>query len=168
MSEPIVASNCFLIDQPTSSAWLARKMRKIGVGLWNGYGGKQEPGQTIVECTVDEIFVETDGAVIVEPADLVYVANIEFYNACRSVFDVHIFLAWKFRGTPRKSKEMGDPQLFPFAEIPYHEMMPADRLWLPRVLKGEKIIGQVCYSDDMSRVISSQFSSLDILQLPKS
>ena len=57
---------------------LARKVKKIGAGMWNGYGGKSEPSdQSLRHTACRELYEESGMGIIVEPEDLVEVANYD-------------------------------------------------------------------------------------------
>ena len=48
------------------------------------------------------------------------------------------FVSSNFEGTPARTAE-ADPFWCRIDEIPYDEMWENDRIWLPRVLRGERI-----------------------------
>ncbi|MGC8647813.1 MAG: NUDIX domain-containing protein, partial [Candidatus Micrarchaeia archaeon] len=43
---------CYIVD--SSRILLAMKKRGFGMGLWNGYGGKQMPGESLEETAKRE------------------------------------------------------------------------------------------------------------------
>ncbi|MEK7542897.1 MAG: hypothetical protein AAB503_01145 [Patescibacteria group bacterium] len=53
---------------------------------------------------------------------------------------------------------MGKPKWFSFDEIPYAEMWPDDALWLPKVLKGEKVKASVYFKDTKGSVEKIEFA----------
>lgn len=128
---------------------LARKLHKIGQGLWNGYGGKVEPGESVVTCAVRE--VSTECGIQLDPRDLEEVGRMDcttYADASRAcklfTMQVTIFLAHpKEKPLAKVSEEMGEPEWFPFDALPLEEMIPADQHWVPRVLAGEKIYASV-------------------------
>ena len=54
-------------------------------------------------------------------------------------FEVDLFLIEDFKWNPTETEEMR-PQWFDIEEIPYNKMWKDDKIWLPRVLKGESWI----------------------------
>ena len=44
-----------------------------------------------------------------------------------------------------QTKEMIDPRWYKIDNLPFDQMMLADRYWLPQVLSGKKIIAKVEY-----------------------
>ena len=57
---------------------LARKVRKVGVGRWNGFGGGIENGETVEDCAIRELYEEC--GVTAEKSSLNKVGVIDFYN----------------------------------------------------------------------------------------
>lgn len=127
---------------------------------WNGYGGKQELNETILETAVRELWQES--GVCGHKEDLELVARIHFFwpgnESTTSDMVVYFFMLSKFEGVPQEGIEMGTPQFFTEDEIHELQMMPADKLFLPVLLRGEKITwnvylgkttedGFVCFED---------------------
>ena len=113
---------------------------------WNGYGGKQEAGETIQETAVREL--QQESGVICSEDDLDLVARINFFWPRNETpipdMEVFVFFCVKFDGVPQEGeREMGAPYFFTPNEIPYDQMMPADKLFLPRLLAGEKLTWDV-------------------------
>lgn len=138
---------------------LAKKLRGFGVGNWNGYGGRVEEGESVLEAAIREIYEETGNQVNVSPLDLNQVAVLNFhFSGDSEVREVHVFVADHWEGEPQESEEMGEPSWFAATDLPAIEaqMWPADRLWLPAVLNGRSIYGVFIYSADGSRVAEHQ------------
>ena len=122
----------FLVSPLT--VWLAPKKRKLGVGLLNGYGGKVEDGETIIQCAIRETGKES--TTIITPADMVHITVIDFFNEDLHTFRGHIFLATRWVGIPCESEEMGPPEEFRRNNLPLNKMLPGDAFWVPEVMKG--------------------------------
>lgn len=140
------ATLCFL--KRGNDIILAKKKKSIGKGCWNGYGGGIKPGETPRDSVVREMAEETkreneDLGVVIDPGDLEKIAEIDFYNVKSDggnfVCKVHVYLAEKWKGHPKESDEMSEPEWFEIDNLPLEEMMPADRKWLPPALSGKKI-----------------------------
>jgi len=54
---------------------------------------------------------------------------------------------------------MQNPTWFPISEIPYDEMLPADKDIIKRVFEEDTFIGKVRFNKDMSQVIESYFDN---------
>lgn len=126
---------------------LARKMKKIGVGLWNGWGGGQEEGETIRQAARREFQEESGCEASLD--DFEYVGKVTFHNqkpdGRKLDVEVHMFLLKKWEGEPQGSSEMSDPTWFPLNSLPFSGMMASDKDWLPQVISGEYIEGEVWY-----------------------
>lgn len=129
---------------------LALKTKKIGMGRWNGYGGGIEPGENAKIAAVRELKEETgekepgdDKGIIALPEDLEKIALVDFHNTKSDgstfVLRGHIYLVHKWTGELKETEEMINPTWFNIDQIPYEQMMPADKDILPFALSGKKI-----------------------------
>lgn len=126
---------------------LAKKTRKIGAGCWNGYGGGIEIGETIIGSAGRELFDESEVETI--PENFEKVAIMDYHNTntdgtsfiCR----VHFYIVRDWKGEPKESDEMANPKYFDVDNLPFDDMMPADRLLFPLIFSGKKIIGSAKY-----------------------
>ncbi len=149
----IVSTLLFL--RKTDQILLAMKKRGVGEGKWNGIGGKVVAGETIEAATVRECQEEIG----VTPTDLVKVAELEFFIPHLDYHTlVHTFSTASWEGEPTETEEMA-PQWSKIDAIPYNRMWSDDRLWLPKVLAGEKIKGYFEF-DEHERVTKSSIEEL--------
>jgi hypothetical protein len=83
------------------------------------------------------------------------VAVLSFYYLERPNFnqDVHVFLVNEWEGEPKESEEMA-PKWFKKNKIPFSQMWPDDKFWLPKVLEGKKLRGTFIFKN--GEVISEQ------------
>lgn len=125
---------------------LARKKRGFGTGRVVGVGGGLEPGETALDAAIREAQEEVG----VTPLGAREVATLRFRFPHRPAWDleVAVFLAERWRGEPRESDEVA-PAWYPVATPPYDEMWPDARLWLPRVLAGERFSASFAYGADL-------------------
>ena len=115
------------------------KKKGFGLGKWNGVGGKLDfnrGDKDIFDTAIREIKEEIG----VKIKDIEKVAILSFYFPYQSEWnqDVHVFLAKNWKGEPKETDEM-KPKWFKIKEIPFDEMWPDDKFWLPKILKGEKL-----------------------------
>lgn len=135
------ATICFLIKG--DKVLLGMKKRGFGVGWWNGIGGKAEDNESIEEAAKREAREEIQ----VELDSLEKVAELHFYFVGKNEKDWlgHVFLVTKWKGRPKETEEM-KPKWFKKKEIPYNKMWDADHLWIPKVLKGEKLKAKIGFN----------------------
>ena len=73
------------------------------------------------------------------------------------------YIAYAFIGEAKSTDEMRCPTWFDIDHIPYDEMLPADRDFLPQIIanieqKSKSIItGKLIFSKDMSLVLNSEY-----------
>eukprot|EP00949_MAST-11_sp_MAST-11-sp1_P004280 g4280.t1 len=130
-------------------ALLGMKKRGFGVGKWNGFGGKVEPGETIFDGAMREIQEECG----VTPTDMTLCGVLSFDypdKSCRDLL-VHVYRASAFTGAIQESEEMR-PQWFPIDKIPYKEMWEDDYLWWPLLLEKKNFTGTFTFKDTYTMV----------------
>lgn len=158
-----VLSLVFVLDESDKSAprvLLGLKKRGFGKMKFNGYGGKQEMGETIAECAAREL--EEESGLVVCPTDMTPRGNL-FFTMLQDgmvgkngevsskllvhVFTVDIKLAKK-GGIARETGEMR-PQWFSFDDVPLTKMWADDQYWLPKLLTGKKCLrGGFVFADE--------------------
>lgn len=120
---------------------LGMKKRGFGEGRWNGFGGKVQAGEDIKEAAKREVLEEA--GVIMKDLEEVGILNFEFEGKL-GILEVHIFKGTEFSGEPRESEEMRT-EWFNLSEIPYDQMWPDDRFWLPLFLADKKFRGSYLF-----------------------
>ena len=145
---------------------LALKTKKIGQGCWNGYGGGIELGETSRSATIRELFEES--GITAKESGLEKVAVIDFHNtksdSSTFVCRVHFYLLSSWSGTPQETEEMITPTWFPARSLPLNKMMPADKIFIPLVLSGKKILGTVHYGPFQKELLREpSFTEVQIL-----
>lgn len=118
---------------------LGMKKRGFGEGRWNGFGGKLAEGETINEAALREL--EEEAGVLASNLKQVGLLTFSFELDDSLVLEVHVFKTRDFSGQPVETEEMR-PQWFLYDDIPYGEMWPDDRHWLPKVLEGKLVKGE--------------------------
>jgi 8-oxo-dGTP diphosphatase len=133
---------CFLVHE--DNVLLTMKKRGHGEGKWNGFGGKLEADETFEACVTREAEEE----ISITPKEFEHVATMFFYSSDpKNNWEVRAFIITKWDGLPDESEEVR-PEWFSRNDIPYEDMWEADRLWLPRVLSGEKLQAEFLFSLD--------------------
>jgi hypothetical protein len=131
---------------------LARKKQAIhhdtgeisySLGLYNGWGGKREPEDLSIWHTAKRE-AEDEGGVAIAVEHLRRVVRVYFYVPDKEkgghmpFMDVTFFFLKKWNGKFKEGSEMGPPEFFYPHELPYAEMMPADKLLFELMLAGER------------------------------
>lgn len=129
---------CYIVDD--DRVLLIEKRRGLGAGLYNGPGGKIEPGETPVAAIKREVDEEV-GVAVQDPTKR---AELTFIHDGEVTLFVHVFRATEYAGTPSTSPE-AIPQWFDRDELPYDEMWADDHLWLPHVIANESLVGSFAF-----------------------
>lgn len=124
-------------------------------GMYNGFGGKVEQGETIEEAAKRELWEECQ----ITPLDMFSRGIIEFsFEENGNPFDgkptleVHVFSVTRFEGEPTETNEMR-PRWFLHGEIPFDKMWPDDPYWMPLLLAGKNFKGKF-YLKNTKEIIS--------------
>lgn len=83
------------------------------------------------------------GTVLVVVDSLKKIAELSFFFPHQPDWDqvVHAYFAHDWQGEPTEGEEM-KPEWFAQESLPFDQMWPDDKHWLPRVLAGEKLKGE--------------------------
>ena len=125
---------CYVLKgSPPQEILLGMKKLGMGEGKYNGFGGKIEVGETPAEAAAREL--EEESGLKVTLADLDAMGHVDFLHDDERM---HVFVVFDWTGVPQESDEMV-PSWFGVEQIPYGQMWPTDRNWLPHVLTGRRI-----------------------------
>ncbi len=116
---------------------LAMKKRGFGEGKYNGVGGKIEGTETPEAAMLRETKEEI-GVTPIQYEKVGVVSFDEFYKDEKVNLIFHLYMVTEWEGTPAESEEM-QPKWFSIDSIPYNQMLPDDKYWLPLILEGKKI-----------------------------
>lgn len=103
---------------------LSEKKRSIGSGLLNGFGGKVEVNETVLEAAIREAEEEVG----LKPVQMQKKAVISFKRDIPIL--MHVFVATDWTGEIKESDEMQNPAWYSIGSLPYEKMIPTDKLWL--------------------------------------
>ncbi len=141
----------FPLDRPQNRVLLGLKKEGFGQGKIVGFGGKLEPGETIAEAAVREL--QEESGLLAKVQNLWYTAYLEFVFSAKPEWNrvVHGFRLEYWQGEPSESNEI-IPQWTDLDAVPYEQMWDDSKLWLPQVLRGEKVRMKITYAPDNQTV----------------
>jgi 8-oxo-dGTP diphosphatase len=122
---------------------LIRKKRGLGAGKINGPGGRAERGESIVACAHREFEEE----LCARPTGVVQLGELQFQFLDGYAIHVTVFTADGCDGEVCETEE-AVPQWTALDRIPYDEMWEDDRIWLPRLLAGDRFAGRFVFDGD--------------------
>jgi len=123
---------------------LGMKKRGFGAWRWNGFGGKLAQGETIEQAAKREVFEEAG----INCNNLEKFGIIDFeFQGKPEILEVHFFKTTSFSGSITESEEM-KPQWFNINNIPFEEMWPDDKYWIPLFVEGKKFKGKFLFGEN--------------------
>ncbi|MBI1984781.1 MAG: 8-oxo-dGTP diphosphatase [Candidatus Wildermuthbacteria bacterium] len=135
---------CIIYEHPR--VLLGMKKRGFGQGKWNGFGGKIKEGETIEAAAKRELQEEAG----IEVKTLAEAGILDFeFEGNPEILEVHVFKGQDIMGEPLESEEM-EPKWFHIDEIPFEDMWPDDKHWLPLLFGGKKFRGRFLFGEEDS------------------
>lgn len=140
---------------------LAKKKRKIGVGKWNGYGGKVEEGEDMVASLVREFKEESN--LDIDSSACIPLGHVDFHfqDTESSPLRVYVYRIDDFDGYPKETEEMGEPKEFNLDSIPYDEMMVGDDKFMPYVIDSKSFMGEIFFSNNGDELKSFKIQEIN-------
>lgn len=141
---------------------LGMKKRGFGCGMWNGFGGKVEEGETIEQAALRELYEEAgigDGNLIKSG-----ILEFSFEDDDEEILQVHIFRLLDFSDEPVETEEMS-PQWFSFEKIPFSQMWADDTHWFPLLLKEKLFEGKFLFDRPSSAEYSAKIISKELSEV---
>ena len=121
-----------------------RAKGRLWAGRLNGPGGKIAVGEMATAAILREVREETGlGLDAVRPAG---VLDLRFGDPPSQQLQVHVFTCDRFTGRPRGGRE-GALRWYSSDRLPFDDLWPDMRYWLPLVLAGGEVSGTCEYDD---------------------
>ena len=137
----MIKPNTLCIVRDDNRILLGMKKRGFGEGRWNGFGGKLQANESIEETALREL--QEEAGIIAN--DLKKLGMVDFrFEGKEDVIEVHIFIVRSYQGEPIETEEMR-PNWFNLDSLPFSDMWPADRYWLPLLLSDKYFLGEALF-----------------------
>ncbi|VDB92476.1 unnamed protein product [Peniophora sp. CBMAI 1063] len=152
-------TNALVFDPSGSKVLLGLKKRGMGTGLYNGFGGKVEPGETPAEAARRELKEEAGidaplqhcGSLTFVTEDEARVYQIELYRASEYTGEIaesdEMIPQWFSTGAASAGIVAGDEGL---PAIPYEQMYQEAKIWVPLILAGKHVVGRIDFVPNAS------------------
>ncbi len=116
-----------------------KKKSGLGMGKWNGFGGKVQEGENVETAAKRELLEES----VVTATFLERRGIQEFIRAKApdEILEVHVFLVKEYLGSPEETEEML-PRWFSLNKIPFEKMWDDDKYWLPVLLENRFFVAK--------------------------
>ncbi|OXU24692.1 hypothetical protein TSAR_001482 [Trichomalopsis sarcophagae] len=139
---------------------LGLKKRGFGEGKWNGFGGKVEANETILQGAIRELKEECG----LSTSELRKIGFLEFeFEGDPTLLEVHVFETYKYHGEVTESDEMR-PQWYDLKNIPFEKMWPDDAYWFPYMFREEPFKGYFLYRG-IDLILKHKLEKLDLEKL---
>ncbi|KAK8847621.1 hypothetical protein IAR55_005480 [Kwoniella newhampshirensis] len=118
----------FVVDVDHTKVLLGMKRRGMGVGLYNGFGGKRDPGETMLQCAARELYEESG---ISANEDALYHKGTLYTSRPlkggakgmrKQMIKISVFACFSWTGVPIETEEM-TPQWFDIDKLPTQRMV---------------------------------------------
>lgn len=140
---------------------LGMKKRGFGSGRWNGFGGKLAEGETIEDAAKRELLEEA--SIVADELEKVAIMEFAFQNDPK-ILETHLFRINKHSGEPKETEEM-NPKWFHVDTIPFSDMWPDDKFWMPYFLAGKKFKGKFLFDRPSDPQYQSKIIEQDIYEV---
>jgi ADP-ribose pyrophosphatase YjhB (NUDIX family) len=142
---------------------LAKKVRKLIVGCYNGFGGSVNNKETPRACAVREL--QKESGLLALKKDLEFKGVMTFHNQRERkdgggwfTVRVYLFVLKEWRGKLKlKEDEMEGKRWFKTYRLPLKEMAPSDRFWIPALFsednKNKIIRGEAWQSPNQKKLL---------------
>ena len=131
---PTITTLCYILNG-NNEVLLSMKKRGVGVGRWNGQGGKVKEGESLEGSVIREVEEETG----LKVANLINRGVLEFVAPEKPEIQsrCHIYVTRDFEVNLIESEECYS-KWHKLDELPLNEMWDDDVIWLEKLLVEEK------------------------------
>lgn len=143
----ITATLCHIIKR--NRLLLKRASRGISKGKWNAPGGKLTGNESPLQSAKREVLEETG----LKVKSAIYHGTMDYYlSGSKAVHTrAYLFSTRNFEGNYRSTSE-GILKWFAQNDLPFNQMWPDDRYWIPLMLAGSKFDATFFFDKNNSKV----------------
>jgi len=130
---------------------LGYKKRGFGKDMYNGFGGKVEPGESVEAAALRELKEEAGISANLIPCGTI----LYFQQGSDHTFQIEVFKANDYEGNPIETDEMR-PEWFDLPDsieqnspIPWDTMWVDDQYWYPIMLSGRYFVGRADFEESV-------------------
>ena len=145
-SESAVICTALVLKAPKSKADSKRKRKRVGYGLWVPPGGATEAfDKSQKHAAQRELWEETGISLPLKTFCKVGVLKGFIGSTVKPLWIVHLYLAKTFGPAMKLIPGPGllKAEWFLVSKLPFDRMLTGDKDWIPRIIKGEKLLVQV-------------------------
>ncbi|KAJ3172017.1 Nudix (Nucleoside diphosphate linked moiety X)-type motif 1 [Geranomyces variabilis] len=139
---------------------LGMKKRGFGVGLWNGFGGKVEPGETIEQGARRE--VQEECGLVCGALRRAGVLWFEFGTDPMGL-ECHLYVGDVDAEAEGTETEEMRPQWFPAESVPFELMWADDSIWWPYVLSNRPFSAAFWFGEDKKTILRQKVELVEAL-----
>ncbi|CAO3652253.1 unnamed protein product [Cunninghamella blakesleeana] len=151
----------FALKPEEKKILLGLKKRGFGKDKFNGFGGKVEPGETILAAAYREL--EEEAMIKAEEMEKVGVNLFTFENDPMAL-EVHVYKFTRFTGEPTETEEMR-PEWFDYKDIPYEQMWADDKYWLESMFNNQPFLGEYHFAQDQKTILYENLIIMETVPL---
>ncbi|CDO77954.1 hypothetical protein BN946_scf184971.g4 [Trametes cinnabarina] len=160
-------TNAFVI-QDDCKVLLGYKKRGFGQGLWNGFGGKVDPGETAAEAAFSSTPKQEEAGIT---APLQHCGTLFFVvEGVETAFNISVYSAYEYSGTITETEEMRpewfaiqasllpprnplttidhSEKLEDLQPVPLDKMWADDEFWMPLMFARRHFLGRADFGAD--------------------
>lgn len=143
---------CVLHD---NQVLLGYKTRGFGSNKWDGFGGKVEKDKLLLDGAKRELFEESG----LKAANLQKLGVLKYSDIIKKqVRIVHLFICREYQGSEQSSGEKNPIHWYSCEDVPYEEMWPDAKKWMPSIFQEKTFFYDCFYNED--NIVKEFFSYL--------
>ena len=123
----------------------------VAVEKINAAWGKVEEGESIEQGALRELYDELGIVATEDKLEKAGVIRFIFETKPQRSNECHVYMIKNFTGSYKESDNEGDEmewlRYFDVDDLPYENMRECDRIWLPKMLRGEELDEEFLHDD---------------------